>query len=299
MFVIDTAVPAADLADAVSAAAHAAALLPEDARVGLLTFGATVALHELGATAECGRSWVFRGDGEEYPPERIQAMLGCGAGALDRTVSGPAPPGMPPGRDWRSRSSMTGMPVTADAMPSGLGRFLLPLSECEFALQSALDDLEADVLPETRGMRAPRATGAALAVAVALLESGAAAGGGRILLFCGGPATVGPGAIVAQDQAEELRSHKDLDKGSAKHWSAATAFYTRLGERLAQAQLALDVFACALDQVGLAEMKTAVEPTGGALLSHASAAFIDSRVALSQALWCLPRRLPRRTSAPA
>ena len=284
LFAIDTAVPASDLADAVAAAAHAAALLPEDARVGLLTFGATVALHELGAAAECGRSWVFRGDGEEYPPERIQQMLGCGAGSL--ATSAPLPPsGAPPGKgDWRARSSMTGMPIAAGMAPSGLGRFLLPLSECEFALQSALDDLEADPLPEKRGVRAPRATGAALAVATALMESGGAFSGGRILVFCGGPATVGPGAIVAQDQAEELRSHKDLDKGSARHWSAATAFYTRLGERLANAQLALDVFACALDQVGLAEMKTAVEPTGGFMVLAETFASDNFRASLTKLL---------------
>jgi protein transport protein SEC23 len=263
LLVLDTALPASDLAEARDAALNAVALLPEDARVGLLTFGDAVALHELGA-AECARAWVFRGEGAEYAPERIQAMLGIGTPGADASgAPGGGVGGAAALRDRRARSSMTGMLLTPSAAPSGLGRFLLPLSECEFALTSALEELEADAPPAGRGMRPARATGMALSVATALLEAGGAPSGGRILLFTGGPATVGPGVIVAADQAEELRSHKDFEKGSARHWTAATAFYRRLGERLVAASLALDVFACALDQVGLAEMKAAIEPTGG------------------------------------
>jgi hypothetical protein len=105
------------------------------------------------------------------------------------------------------------------------------------------------VLDHVQGERHRRCTGAALAVAVSLLEATAYMESGRIMLLTGGPATVGPGAIVSVDYAESLRTHKDLDKGSAKHFTASAAFYDGLAHRLIENGQALDVFACALDQV--------------------------------------------------
>ena len=55
-------------------------------------------------------------------------------------------------------------------------------------------------------------------------------------------------------------SHRDLIK-TAKHYKDATKFYNSMGIRLATSSHALDVFACSLDQVGLAEMKLAVDQT--------------------------------------
>ena len=182
---------------------------------------------------------------------------------------------------FRSAHAAAGGAAAAAAAGS---RFLLPLCECEFALQSALEELEADPPPATRSTRPARATGTALAVATALLEAGGAPAGGRILLFCGGPATVGPGTVVSVDQAEELRSHKDFEKGTARHWNAATAFYRGVGTRLVAASLALDVFACSLDQVGLAEMKAAVEPTGGFMVLAETFASDNFRATLAKLL---------------
>ena len=63
-------------------------------------------------------------------------------------------------------------------------RFLLPLSECEFALNSILDDLQIDpwlIPPESR----PEvATGCALNAAISLLET-CPYQGSRIMLFIG------------------------------------------------------------------------------------------------------------------
>lgn len=109
--------------------------------------------------------------------------------------------------------------------------------------------MHADQVWRVQGERHKRCTGAALAVAVSLLEASAYNEAGRIMLLTGGPATVGPGAIVAADYAEALRTHKDLDKGSAKHFQASAAFYDGLAHRLIENGQALDVFACALDQV--------------------------------------------------
>ena len=100
-----------------------------------------------------------------------------------------------------------------------------------------------------QNQRHQRCTGAALAVAVSLLEASAYTEAGRVMLLTGGPATVGPGAIVGLDYEEALRTHKDLDKGSAKHFNASSGFYDGLAHRLIENGQALDVFACALDQV--------------------------------------------------
>ena len=57
-------------------------------------------------------------------------------------------------------------------------------------------------------MRPIRATGAALSVAVGLLENSLSGSGAQILVFTSGPGTLGPGQVVGRDQAEALRSHR-------------------------------------------------------------------------------------------
>ncbi|KDD74127.1 hypothetical protein H632_c1547p0, partial [Helicosporidium sp. ATCC 50920] len=47
------------------------------------------------------------------------------------------------------------------------------------------------------------------------------------------------------------------------HWAAARRYYDGLGRALVASGQALDVYACSLDQVGLAEMRNAVELSGG------------------------------------
>lgn len=102
-----------------------------------------------------------------------------------------------------------------------------------------------------QGSRHQRATGAALSVAVGLLESCAHGDGGHVLLLAGGPCTVGPGQIVSRDYAEPLRTHKDLAKGTAKFFAPSAAFYDGMAHRLIENGQALDVFASCLDQVQL------------------------------------------------
>ena len=51
-----------------------------------------------------------------------------------------------------------------------LKRFLLPLSECEFTLNSILDDLQPDPWIVPTGERHQRATGCAISIGITLLE---------------------------------------------------------------------------------------------------------------------------------
>lgn len=83
------------------------------------------------------------------------------------------------------------------------------------------------------------------------------------MAFIGGPSTLGPGAIVSRELSEPIRSHKDIGKDSAPYYQEAVEFYEKLAKQLVHQGHVLDVFASSVDQVGIAEMKVAVEQTGG------------------------------------
>ncbi|GJP32016.1 hypothetical protein CLOM_g16562 [Closterium sp. NIES-68] len=90
--------------------------------------------------------------------------------------------------------------------------------------------------------------------------------GGRVVVLLGGPCTVGPGMVVGSDMADCLRTHSDILLDNTTYYHRATRFYSQLGERAAEVSAAIDVFACAADQVGVAEMRGAIEATSGTLV---------------------------------
>ncbi len=79
--------------------------------------------------------------------------------------------------------------------------------------------------------------------------------GARVMLFCGGPATEGPGMVVSSELRERIRSHHDIDKDNAKYYKRAIKFYETMAKRAAGNGHTIDVFAGCLDQVGFLEMK--------------------------------------------
>ena len=110
----------------------------------------------------------------------------------------------------------------------------------------------------TEGTNRPqRCTGVALSTAVALLETNFANTGARVQLFTGGPCTVGPGQVVGKELTEPMRSHHDIEKETAntKYVKKASKHYAAVAKRAVAAGHVVDVFACALDQVGLMEMR--------------------------------------------
>jgi protein transport protein SEC23 len=128
---------------------------------------------------------------QEYNAKQVQEMLGIVPGGLRPGMQQPqlgrAPPPMGP-----------------------QARFLLPVQQAEFQLTNALESLQKDPWPVANDKRALRCTGVALSVAVGLLESSFQNAGGRIMLFCGGPATEGPGMVVGPELREPIRSHHDI-----------------------------------------------------------------------------------------
>lgn len=175
-------------------------LLPENALVGLVTFGTMAHVHEIGYT-ECPKSYVFRGS-KDYSAKQVQEMLG-----LTAPVMRPGMQQQQPGRP---------MPPMGPA-----SRFLLPVQQCEFQLTKALEQLQKDPWPVASDRRNLRCTGVALSVAVGLLESSFQNAGGRIMLFAGGPATEGPGLVVGPELREPIRSHHDIDRDNIKYYKKA------------------------------------------------------------------------------
>jgi protein transport protein SEC23 len=101
---------------------------------------------------------------------------------------------------------------------------------------------------------------------MSLLESSVPRQGSRILLFTAGPPTVGNGAIVGRSKKENIRSHLDLQKKQAPLHKPAVEFYRNLSDRAISNYIAVDLFACSLDQVGALELKTLVSRTGGMIV---------------------------------
>lgn len=135
------------------------------------------------------------------------------------------------------------------AYSSGVERFLLSVSDCEFTINTLLDELQRDSFPVSLDQRPSRCTGAALKVAAGMLAACSPDTGARIIGLVGGPCTDGPGLIVSKELTDPIRSHKDLAKDSASHYSKAVKFYDGLAKQLVSQGHVLDVFACAVDQV--------------------------------------------------
>ena len=170
-------------------------LMPPNALVGLITFGKMVHVQELGCEG-CSKSYVFTGT-KELNAKQMQEILGLGGsarGQQPQTRGGPVPP--------------------QQQQPGGysFNRFLQPVHKCDMSLTDLLGELQRDPWPVATGKRPLRSTGAALSIAVALLECTYPNTGGRIMLFMGGPATQGPGMVFDNELKNPMRSHHDLRK---------------------------------------------------------------------------------------
>eukprot|EP00750_Incisomonas_marina_P024972 INCI5258.1.p1 GENE.INCI5258.1~~INCI5258.1.p1 ORF type:complete len:765 (-),score=86.15 INCI5258.1:403-2697(-) len=240
LFVVDTCFHTEeDLAELKDSLQHSLAFLPENALVGLISFGKMVQVHEVGVS-DIPKSYSLRGN-KAYTPAQVSEMLGL-------IPRGRRRPGQP-------------VPTPAEAA----SRFLLPVEQAQFSLEQILDDLQKDPWPVKSGHRPERCTGAALGVAVSLLESTFAKKGARIMLFTSGPVTYGPGRIAAEKYTQQMRSRNDIDKNNknAALHAPALKYYEDLAARCVANCHAVDIFACNLDQVGLLEQMPMVSKTGG------------------------------------
>ncbi|CCH42639.1 hypothetical protein BN7_2183 [Wickerhamomyces ciferrii] len=154
----------------------------------------------------------------------------------------------------------------SDLLNKDFKRFFAVLQNVEFQLTSILENLKKDPWPVGSGKRALRSTGAALSIGINLLESTFKGFGSRLLLFSAGPTTLNPGLIVGNELKEPIRSHNDVDKDAAKHYKKAIKFYDSLAEKASINGHAIDIFAGCYDQIGISEMQSLSNKTGGVLL---------------------------------
>mmetsp|Transcript_10919 Transcript_10919/g.36177 ORF Transcript_10919/g.36177 Transcript_10919/m.36177 type:complete len:820 (+) Transcript_10919:78-2537(+) len=268
VFCVDTCLPENELEELKDSIQQTLNLLPEDALVGLITFGAHVMVHEIGF-AECHKSVAFRGN-KEYAAQKVQQLLGITPMVHQQSTysqqfgSSPAKPSNQPHEDGIGVSTDSNSHQPYGTSTAAVGRYLLPVGDGgSFAVESILDELQRDPWPTPADQRTLRCTGVALAVSVGLLETAAPRRSARIMIFVGGAATSGPGLVVPKERSEDMRSHTDIAKNHVPHLKPACQYFKSLADRASQNGHVVDIFACSLDQVGLYEMRSCVEKSGG------------------------------------
>ncbi|ORM40993.1 Protein transport protein SEC23 [Babesia sp. Xinjiang] len=224
IFLVDTCVSEEELEQLKDSLQQILSMLPQDVQVGLISFGSVVKLHDL-RESDIPRCYVLRGT-HHHDAEYLKRVIN-----LEQQQQ----------------------------------RFVQPLSQCEFTLNTFIEQLTPDVWPVAQNCRPNRCTGSALSAAVALMEVLCPNRGARAMLFTGGACTFGPGKVVDSSLAESIRHHLDLQKEhhNARFVKDALSFYSTIANRCASNCHAIDIFACALDQSGLYEMKVCCDKTGG------------------------------------
>lgn len=248
IFLVDTCMDEDELDALKDSLQTSLSLLPPNTLVGLITFGKMIQVHELGSEG-CSKSYVFRGT-KDLSAKQIQEMLGIG-----RATGGGGPAGHP--------NQVPGQPQQRMPHEPPANRFLQPIGKCDMALGELLSELQRDPWPVPQGKRYLRSTGAALAIAVGLLECTYPNTGGRIMSFVGGPCSQGPGQVVDDELKHPIRSHHDITKDNVKYMKKAIKHYDALALRAATNGHCIDIYSCALDQTGLMEMKQCCNSTGG------------------------------------
>lgn len=233
LFVVDTCSSVEELNYLKSSLQQCLNLLPSESLVGFITYGKNCYVYNLGWT-ECIRCVAFRGD-KVYELQGVKDQLGL------------------VGNDPRG-------------VQAGARKYLMPAGECEFTLNNIIEELVKDSWPINQGKRPLRCTGTALNIAVSLLEIAFPRHGSRIMLFAGGAATFGTGMIVSDNLIDCIRTQDMIKKDNAPLSKPSTQFYQNLSIRASNNGHSIDIFCCAIDQIGILEMRSLSEKTGGYLV---------------------------------
>ncbi|XP_002156026.2 protein transport protein Sec23B [Hydra vulgaris] len=237
LFVVDTCLDEEDLNAIKDSLQMSLSLLPPTALVGLITFGRMVNVHELGCDG-ISKSYVFRGN-KDITTKQLQDMLGIGQ---------------------KGQQQQQKLPAPVDEIHN---RFLQPIHKCEMSVTDLIGEIQRDPWPVAADKRPLRSTGTALAIAVSLLECSYPNTGGRIMLFVGGPCTQGPGMVIDYELKNVIRSHHDITTDNTPHMKKAIRFYESISSRASDNGHTIDIYSCSLDQLGLLEMKSIPNNTGG------------------------------------
>lgn len=305
LFVIDSSVDEEEFNALKASITSSLALLPPNALVGLITFNHIVYLWDLQDSQNL-KSFVFCGQKDYKPKQLQEwlglSLVGSQSAMPGSTAGGPTVPmqnrmqytnGVPPQpmpsqmnpaypgayplRTSNQQNSINqAQPgqyapirpqVASQPSPAkNVTKFLKPASQCESVFASVLEQVGKNVWSTPVGRRPSRAVGAALSSAINILETTYPNSAARIMMFLGGPCTIGPGMIVDDDLKNTIRTHHDIDKDSAKYLKKASEYYLQLATRASNNGHAIDIFSCALDQTGLHEMKCCTNMTNGLMV---------------------------------
>ncbi|XP_065176879.1 protein transport protein Sec23A-like isoform X2 [Sycon ciliatum] len=249
LFVVDLCLDDDDLQALKESLQMSLSLLPPTALVGLVTYGKMVHVHELGSEG-IAKSFVFHGK-KDYTVKQVQEYLNLSGGA------GAKAPNQPTAQQPQGQQPQH--------QPSSY-RFLQPVQQCDMNLTDLISELQADPWPVPTGKRPDRSSGAALSVALSLLECTYPNVGGRIMMFVGGPATQGPGMVVSNDLKETIRTHHDVEKDNCRYMKKSLKHFNQLAQRASTNGHVVDLFACSLRQPGLHEMAAVCDLTGGHMI---------------------------------
>lgn len=231
-FVVDTCCSVSELSSLKSSLQQSINLLPAESLVGLLSFGKNAFLYNL-SYLECSRSVAFKGD-KPIDPKYLTDYLSLG-------------------KDPKS-------------LQNGAKKFIMPVSECEFALNMIIEELQKDPWPISSENRCLRCTGTALSIALTLLELAYNKKPARVLLFSSGAGTFGPGLVVSESLSDIIRTFRDVKEETAAHIKSAENFYEGLAQRASHNSHSVDIFCCSIDQIGLYEMRGLSTRTGGIMV---------------------------------
>ena len=253
IFLIDVSVEEDELNELKDSVQQVINELPQECQVGVITFGKMCNIHEIGNT-EMPVSYALNGE-KSYKGIEIQEFLGL----LTVNQSNP-----------NEGTFNTNHP-----------KFIMPVGEVAFTLNSFLDDLQPDSWTRKQGERASNCVGLAIQTAVSILEAITKGEPSRILTFMGNPGTIGNGAIVGKELKETIRNYVDFELGNSntKYYKIAKEFYDQVAMKASRLNIVIDVFSCCLNQVGLYETKNLVAKTGGYMIftdSFSTMIFKDS-----------------------
>ena len=255
IFLIDTAILEEELNQVKDSIQEIIETLPQECQIGIITYGRMVNVIELGST-DFPISYALNGE-KSYKSFEIQELLGL----LLRNSS----------------SKTEGTFVNASHRP----KFIMPVSEVSFFVNSFLDDLQPEGWTKEKDKRDFNCVGLAINTAISLLESYGSNECSRIELFMGGPGSIGEGKIVGTELKETIRNFLDFEKKNpnTKYYKEACDFYEKLAQRAVLSGITIDIYSCCLNQVGLYEMKNMAAKTGGYIIftdSFSTMIFKDS-----------------------
>ena len=255
IFLIDIAIDEDELNQLKESIQEIISNLPQDCQIGIITYGRMCNVIELGST-DFPISYALNGE-KSYKSFEIQELLGL----LVRN----------------NNSQSGGTFVNINHRP----KFVMPVSEVSFFVNSFLDDLQPEGCSKEPETRDSNCVGLAINTAVSILEAYGNNECSRIEVFMGGPGTIGEGKIVGTDLKETIRNYIDFEKKNpnTKYYKPACTFYEQIAQRAVMSGIVIDIFSCCLNQVGLYEMRTMSSRTGGYIIftdSFSTMIFKDS-----------------------